>query len=291
MSAENSIEIFDHQLVRRHRQRAAINFNKFSFLFDEVADRLKERLEEINRRFPDQLCLGNSMRAPENKADILNFTGNSTDKNYPAGIEFDEELLPFKPASFDLITSNLALHWVNDLPGAMIQMQRALKPDGLFLASMFGGDTLTELRHSLMQAEEETTGGVSPRVSPFADVRDLGGLLQRAGFALPVADSDTITVHYADPFSLLADLRGMGETNALLSRSRKPLRRDTLMRAVALYREKYGRADGRVPATFQILYMTGWHPHDSQQKPLKPGSATTSLADALGNLSFNNKAP
>ena len=193
-----------------------------------------------------------------------------------------EEALPLKEGAIGLITSVLSLQLVNDLPGALIQIRRALKPDGLFLGALLGGDSLIELRQAFMLAEMETAGGVSPRVFPAADVRDLGGLLMRAGFALPVADSERLTVTYADPLALMRELKAMGASNPLAARSRKPLRRDTLARAAVLYAERFGEPDGRVRATFEILYLCGWAPHESQQKPLKPGSAAARLADALG---------
>jgi hypothetical protein len=180
------------------------------------------------------------------------------------------------------VVSLFALQGVNDLPGTLVQIRRALRQDGLFLAALLGGSTLTELRQSFAQAEAELEGGISPRVAPFADVRDLGGLLQRAGFALPVADTDLVRVRYASPFDLLRDLRGMGLTNALSDRRRTPLRRGTLLRAAAIYAERFGDPDGRIPATFEILWLSGWAPHESQPKPLQPGSARMRLADALG---------
>lgn len=194
----------------------------------------------------------------------------------------DEERLPFAPASLDLLVSTLALHWTNDLVGALIQIRRALRPDGLFIGAMLGGATLTELRQSLLEAEAEISGGAGLRVSPFADAFDAAGLLQRAGFALPVADVDRVRVRYASPLALLADLRAMGETNILLERPRKPLSRRVLVRAMELYLARFAEADGRVPATFEIITVTGWAPHESQQKPLRPGSAKMRLADALG---------
>jgi SAM-dependent methyltransferase len=193
----------------------------------------------------------------------------------------DEELLPFADSSFDLAVSNLSLHWVNDLPGALLQLRRALKPDGLFIGAMLGGETLFELRRCLMEAELDLTGGVTARISPFAEVRDAGGLLQRAGFTLPVVDSDTITVTYESAFKLMADLRGMGETNAGLNRRRHPTPRALMVDAARRYAELYSEPDGRVTATFQILYLAGWAPHESQQKPMKPGTAQIRLADAL----------
>jgi SAM-dependent methyltransferase len=197
-------------------------------------------------------------------------------------LEADEEALPFAEASLDLVVSGLALHLVNDLPGTLIQIRRALKPDGLLLAALLGGATLTELRQAFLIAEEELEGGASPRVAPFADVRDLGGLLQRAQFALPVVDSDTVTVTYRDPLALMLELRAMGASNPLIERSRRPLRRATLARAIEVYTERFALADGRVPATFEIVTLTAWSPHPSQPKPLRPGSATTRLADVLG---------
>ncbi len=194
----------------------------------------------------------------------------------------DEERLPFSGERFDLAVSLLSLHSVNDLPGSLIQIRRALKPDGLFVGALLGGSTLTELRQALTQAESEVEGGVSPRVAPFADLRDIGGLLQRAGFALPVTDSDVVRVRYANAFALMRDLRQMGLTNALNDRRRTPLRRATLIRAAEIYAERFGEPDGRIPATFEIVWLSGWTPHESQQKPLRPGSAKVRLADALG---------
>jgi NADH dehydrogenase [ubiquinone] 1 alpha subcomplex assembly factor 5 len=194
----------------------------------------------------------------------------------------DEEALPFKEQCFDAVLSSLALHWVNDLPGALAQIRSSLKPDGLFLASLFGTGTLAELRTALMEAELAETGGASPRVSPFADLRDAAGLLQRAGFALPVADLDTVTVTYGDFFALLRDLRGMGEANALIDRLKLPTRRTVFARAAAIYQERFANAEGRLPATFQVLFLTGWAPHESQQQPARRGSGKASLKDVLG---------
>jgi SAM-dependent methyltransferase len=193
----------------------------------------------------------------------------------------DLESLPLAAESCDLVVSLMALHHVNDLPGALIQIRRALRPDGLFLAALAGGDTLTELRQSLVIAESEVLGGAAPRVAPFADVRALGSLLQRAGFALPVVDSDALVARYDDLFALMRDLRAFGATNALTLRSRKPLRRDVLMRAAAVYAERFADSDGRLRATFETIWLSGWAPHESQPKPLKPGSAAMRLADAL----------
>ena len=201
----------------------------------------------------------------------------------------DEELSPFLPASLDLVVSTLALHWTNDLVGALIQVRRSLKPDGLFIGSVLGGATLTELRQCLLEAEAEISGGAGLRISPFADAFDAAALLQRAGFALPVADVDSVTVRYGHPLNLLRDLRAMGETNVLHDRPRRPLIRRVLLRAMELYGQRFSGPDGKVTATFEIITVTGWAPHDSQQKPLKPGSAKMRLADALGTV--ERKAP
>jgi SAM-dependent methyltransferase len=199
----------------------------------------------------------------------------------------DPELVPFRGHCFDLAVSVLILHWVGDLPGTLIQLRHALKPDGLLLAAMLGGATLVELRTALIEAELAEEGGAGPRVSPTADLADAAGLLQRAGFAMPVADADTITVTYPDMPALMRDLRGMGETNALAARRRTPLRRATLARAAAIYAERFAGADGRLSATFEILYLTGWAPAPGQPKPLAPGSAAHRLAEALGTTEFS----
>lgn len=201
--------------------------------------------------------------------------------NGPYRVVADEEWLPFAGERLDLVVSALSLHWVNDLPGALIQIHRALRPDGLFLAAILGGDSLSELRQALVRAESELEGGVSPRVAPLVDIRDLGALLQRAGFALPVVDSDTITATYPDALTLMRDLRGMGESNILRARHGHFSRRATLLAAAESYRDMFGDADGRIPATFQILYLAGWSPHESQQQALRPGSGEVSLAEAL----------
>jgi SAM-dependent methyltransferase len=194
----------------------------------------------------------------------------------------DEEVLPFADKTFDLVLSNVSLHWANDLPGALLQINHALKPDGLFLATLFGGATLYELRTCLMQAEEEIEGGAGPRVSPFAQNQDGAELLQRAGFALPVTDVDTITVTYPDALKLMDDLRGMGESNAVRERRKAWTRRETLVHAAQLYEEQFGHGDGTVPATFEVIYLTAWRPDASQPLPLRPGEAQSSLAEALG---------
>lgn len=299
-------KVFDRQLARQRRQRAASKFDQFDFLLTRIVDEWRERLLDLKRDFP---------RVWDTSAHLGHFAvALSADPRFqahPIGSEIfvqsdlslrfaqaarkvapgfptvvaDEEWVPFREASFDLITSALTLHHVNDLPGALIQIRRALKPDGLFLAAFFGGETLTELRSILLQAESEIRGGVSPRIAPFVDIRDLGSLLQRAGFALPVIDTDTLTVDYADLMSLFRDLRGMGQTNVLTERSRQPLTRTVLARASQLYTEKHGRSDGRITVSFEILYAAGWAPHHSQQKPLAPGSGKIPLGAALKKTS------
>ncbi len=285
---------FDRRALRAHRDRAAANLPAHDFLYREVAERLVDRLGDIARRFPRALDLGchggevSAMLAGQGgietlvQCDLSPAMSARARRNGHPTLAADEETLPFGPGSFDLVLSNLSLHWVNDLPGALAQIRHVLKPDGLFLAALLAGETLSELRRALLEAEIAVSGGASPRVSPVADMRDLAGLLQRAGFALPVVDSDIITVTYADPIRLMGDLRGMGETNATNARSRHPARRALFLEAASRYRDAHGDADGRVGATFQVVYLTAWAPHESQQKPLRPGSARARLADALG---------
>ena len=284
-----SAHIFDRALLARRRDRAAPAFDQHNFLVREVAARLADRLRDINRDFTSVLDLGchcgelaAALPGPPETLVRTDLSAAMVARAGGLGVQADEEFLPFAEASFDLVVSCLSLHWVNDLPGTLIQINRCLKPDGLFLAALFGAGTLRELREAWLAAEMETQGGASPRVSPFAEVREAGGLLQRAGFALPVADTEAITVTYADAPALMADLRAMGESNTLAARRREPTRRGTLEAAAAAYRERFAEPDGRLPASFEILTLTGWHPHESQQKPLKPGSATARLADALG---------
>lgn len=285
--------VFDRMLLRRRRARAALGGGDHDFLLGEVGDRLLDRLSDMTRRFPLALDLGcrDGMlaRGLAGRGGIetllqCDVAGANAGRALVHGPSFvaDEELLPLRARSVDAVLSNLSLHWVNDLPGALAQIRAALKPDGLFLASLFGAGTLGELRACLMEAELAECGGASPRVSPFAGLRDAAGLLQRAGFALPVADGDTITVTYPDLFRLLADLRGMGETNLLLDRLKQPTRRAVFARAAALYQERFAEPDGRLRATFQIIFLTGWAPHESQQQPAKRGSGKASLKDVLG---------
>jgi SAM-dependent methyltransferase len=280
--------VFDRLLARRRLARAIAGGYE-DFLLRRAIDDLDERLGTVLRRFPLALDVGTPtagaaqwLLASGRVDHVVRLAPTPDAISGPLTLRGDAESLPFADGRFDLAISLLALHGVNDLPGALIQIRRALKPDGLFLGCLLGGATLDELRQAFMQAESELEGGVSPRVAPFADVRDLGGLLQRAGFALPVADLEPVIVRYADPFGLFRDLRAMGLTNALVHRRRTPLRRATLVRAGEIYAQRFADADGRLHATFEIAWLSGWAPHESQQKPLRPGSAQVRLADALG---------
>jgi SAM-dependent methyltransferase len=292
--------IFDRISQRTRRARAAA-LGPSTFLIDRVAEDLSDRLAAVLRRFESALDLGTptdavrrvlaasgkvgsilAVDALAGSAAVKHLSGSPGKSAAPLCIAADEEALPFREASLDLVVSALALQFVNDLPGALVQIRRALKPDGLFLAALAGGETLTELRQAFAVAETAIEDGISPRVAPFPDVRDMGGLLQRAGFALPVTDVDRVTARYDSPISLMHDLRRMGATNTLLERSRRPLKRATLTRMAEIYAERFADRDGRIRATFEIIWLSGWAPHASQQKPLAPGSARRRLADALG---------
>jgi NADH dehydrogenase [ubiquinone] 1 alpha subcomplex assembly factor 5 len=286
----DEIVVFDRAALRAHRNRAAGLPAGARFLHREVQARLVDRLDDITMRFERVLDLGSG---DGTLAAMLAASGRD-----PLVVSLDaaplfaararlpvvgeEEALPFADASFDLVISTLGLHWTNDLPGALVQIRRILRPDGLLLAGMFGGESLRELREALLLAELELKDGAEPRVSPFADLRDAAGLLQRAGFALPVADGELLTATYPDAFALMRDLRAMGETNVLRQRARGFTSRALLMRAAAIYAEHFSMADGRIPASFQLLLLTGWAPAESQPKPLMPGSAKSRLAEALG---------
>lgn len=278
-----SSQVFDRALYRR-RLAAALADGYPDFLLARCADDLAERLSAVLRRFGVAADLGSALPLAtpvlRQKADGVLRLAEAAGAG--ADIVGDLEALPFAAASLDLSASLLALHAVNDLPGTLLQIRRSLRPDGLFIGCLLAGQSLTELRQSLLAAEVEVSGGASPRVAPFADLRDLGSLLQRAGFALPVVDSELVTVRYGDLFGLLRDLRAMGWANTLLERSRKPLRRAVLLRAAELYAERFADPDGRLRASFEIVWLSGWAPHESQQKPLRPGSAKARLADALG---------
>lgn len=281
---------FDRALVARRRDRFASGVADVDFLLRRVADDLCERLQFVQREFPRVLDLGahhglvtrairqlpsvGRVVAAERSAALLAL-------NDGPAVLCDEEALPFAQADFDLVVSALTLQYVNDLPGTLIQIRRALKPDGLLLAALPGGETLKELRHAWLVAEAEITGGASPRVAPFVDVRDLGSLAQRAGFALPVVDSDTLIVTYESPLALIRELRAMAASNPLTGRRRLPVTKSLFVRACEIYTREFADAGGRVPATFEILTLTAWSPDESQPKPLAPGSAQVSLADVL----------
>ena len=286
--------LFDRSLVRARRARAS-KLGASTFLLDRVAQEMCERLATVRRRFECAVDLGTPteavLRAVLAGGKVAAVIAAEALAGTPARpvrqasdcvVASDEEALPFRDGALDLVVSGLALQFVNDLPGTLIQIRRALKPDGLLLAALAGGDTLTELRQAFAIAEAEVEHGISPRVVPFADLRDIGSLLQRAGFALPVTDVDRITARYASPLALMHDLRRMGATNPLIERSRHPLRRATLARVTEVYRERFADSDGRIRATFEIVWLSGWAPHESQQQPLAPGSARRRLADALG---------
>ncbi len=288
--APSPTQIFDRALIRRRffRARAA---GAADFLARYAIADLGERLGVIRRDFASIADIATptaefarQLSARFRSARIVRLAPIFEPPAEAPAQTFvgDEEALPLAPETFDLAVSALALQHVNDLPGALIQIRRALKPDGLFLAALIGGDSLNELREVFAQAESEIEGGVSPRVAPFADLRELGALLQRAGFALPVVDSEKLTVRYQSVLSLMHDLRRMGATNNLHERRRRPLKRATLKRVSEVYAERFADADGRLRATFEIVWLSGWAPHESQQKPLKPGSAAQRLADALG---------
>ncbi|WP_024575504.1 MULTISPECIES: methyltransferase domain-containing protein [unclassified Afipia] len=274
-AADMPPRLFDRALLR-DRQTRAVKQGPATFLLDRVSEDLVERLHAVLREFSESVDLG----TPGDRLGVaLAVTGQRTvPVVLPAS---DAEPLALAPGSADLVVSALALQFVNDLPGVLAQIRRALKPDGLFLAAMIGGETLTELRQSFAAAEAEVEGGVSPRVAPFADLRDLGALLQRAGFALPVTDVDRIVVRYDNAFALMQDLRRMGATNILNERRRTPSRRATFLKMAQIYAERFADPDGRIRATFDVVWLSGWAPHESQQKPLKPGSAKMSLADAV----------
>lgn len=294
--------IFDRTLMRKRRGRARA-LGAATFLVDRAADDLAGRLGAVLRRFDVAVDLGTHTDAARTAlarlgsvatiiaARSIDEPASSATANMKVVVA-DEEALPFRDGSLDLVVSVLALQFVNDLPGTLIQIRRALKPDGLFMAALIGGETLTELRQAFAAAESEIEGGASPRVAPFADLRELGALLQRAGFALPVTDVDRVCVRYDSAFALMHDLRRMAATNALIERRRAPLRRATLLRMAEIYGERFADPDRRLRATFEIVWLSGWAPHPSQQQPLRPGSAQARVADALGTreISAGDKA-
>lgn len=283
--------LFDTSLLRRRRARTAEDFPQHAFLLERAAEEILSRLRAVVRHFAVALHTGahhgsvtEALRTSEQLGLVI-----AADTCFPLlrqaeGIRLvcDEAWFPISEASLDLVVSTLSLQFVNDLPGALVQIRRALKPDGLFLAALLGENTLSELREAFAAAESELEHGASPRVAPLADVRQLGGLLQRAGFTLPVTDVDRFQVTYDSLFALMNDLRAMGATNVLTARSRKPLRRETLFRAAEIYASRFAAPGGRISATFDIVYLAGWAPAPEQPQPLAPGSATTRLADVLG---------
>lgn len=295
----SKLKIFDRHLKRKQRDRAAWLMKPKDSLIDTVAENLLDRLEDCKKTFPTALCMGGSLEAirrllrgrggiekllmMDTSWDMVKLCKDAeqqmpTDNIETSYVIGDEEYLPVKENSVDLVISCLGLHWTNDLPGAMIQSRLALKPDGLFLAAILGGETLRELRIACTIAQMEREGGISPRLSPLAQVRDAGNLLTRAGFTLPGVDVDEYTVRYSSALELIEHLRAMGETSALLQRS-KVLKKDTALATAAIYESMFAAEDGTIPATFQIIYMTGWREHQSQQKPKKRGSATVSFQD------------
>jgi SAM-dependent methyltransferase len=281
--------LFERALLAQRRRRACA-LGRVTFLIDRVAEDMAERLSAVRRTFDVVVDLG----TPTDAVRRAILASGAVERIVAAAptiaareeqtplVLADEERLPFRDASLDVVVSGLALQFVNDLPGALVQIRRALKPDGLFLAALIGGDTLTELRQAFAAAEAEIEGGVSPRVAPFADVRTMGALMQRAGFALPVTDVDHVCVRYDSPLRLMHDLRRMGATNVLAERRRGVLRRQTLKRLIEIYAKRFADPDGRVRASFDIIWLSGWAPHESQQQPLRPGSARMRLAEALG---------
>lgn len=306
---ENSrVKIFDRELKRKQRDRAAWLMRPKDSFVDTVAENLLDRLEDCKKTFPTALALGGSLQAVRRllrgrgaieklimmdaSYDIVKACRDaeqsvSDDKMETSFVVGDEEYLPVKESSLDLVISCLGLHWINDLPGAMIQCRLALKPDGLFLAAILGGETLKELRIACTIAQMEREGGISPRVSPLAQVRDAGNLLTRSGFTLPSVDVDQYTVRYKSAMELIEHLRAMGETNALLQRN-KVLKRETALATAAIYDSMFASEDGTIPATFQVIYMTGWKEHHSQQRAKRRGSATVSFGDIQREFGNNS---
>jgi SAM-dependent methyltransferase len=272
--------LFDRALLRARQDRARHD-GPATFLLDRVAEDIQERLRAVLRQFQNAVDIGTAGDQVRNA--LVSRVAHIAHVDLP---DSESEPLALAPESLDLVVSALAFQFVNDLPGVLTQIRRALKPDGLLLAAMLGGDTLIELRQTFAAAEAECEGGLSPRVAPFADLRDIGALLQRAGFALPVTDVDRVVVRYDSAFALMQDLRRMGATNMLVERRRTPTRRATLVRMAQLYGERFADTDGRIRATFDVIWLSGWAPHQSQQQPLQPGSAKASLADAVKGSKF-----
>lgn len=292
LSSPDSMNVFDRRLLSQRRDRAAARWDDYGFLVQETAERLAERLEDVTRSFTSVLdlgCHGGEMAALlSQRPGLERFVQCDLSpamaaraKGRAPTVVADEEGLPFGDKAFDLVVSNLSLHWVNDLPGAFLQVRKSLQDDGLFAGCLLGGETLRELRSCLIEAEMELEGGVSPRVSPFAQIKDVGDLLRRAGLTMPVVDSDIITIDYENPMRLLDDLRGMGESNLVKERRKTFMRRQTLFSALQRYQEHFALPNGRFRATFEVIFFVAWTPHPNQPKPLAPGSAQTLLSDAL----------
>ncbi len=288
-SAPQEADIFNRRTIRLRRDLIASRFDHHDFLVTEISKRLVDNLKDIKRTFNTVLDINLSdtqIKSMFNNGLVINqdLSSRMLTRKKGLSVQADEEYFPFKNKSFDLILSCLTLHWINDLPGSLSQILHSLKPDGLFLAALIGGETLRELRNALMKADIDIRGGISPHVSPFVDVRDAGTLMQRAGFALPVVSTERIIVTYPDAFALMKELKAMGENNGLLKRDKGLSSKRLMMKAAEYYHDIYGDEGGRIPATFDILYLQGWAPHENQQKPLKPGSAGMSLKDALGAM-------
>lgn len=292
-------KLFDRSLHRRNRDRAALHYDDYAFLKERESSHLIERLEDVSRQFERALDLGAhdgrlaKMLAAHPQVGAVDAADVSAPFRKKIGergltaLDLDEEEIEVELGAYDLVTSVLSLHWVNDLPGSLIQIRQALKPDGLFLGCLFGGGTLTELRTSFLEAETELAGGAGARISPLPALQDMAGLMQRAGFALPVVDLETVTVRYGDPFKLLSDIKGMGEQAAFAANDklpRRPLSRRVLARMADIYAERFADADGRLRATFNVIWLSGWAPDRSQPKPLRPGSAKHSMADAVRKI-------
>lgn len=280
-------DVFNRALLKLRREKCAKNFESHAFLNQEISQRLIDNLQDIKREFKCVLNMNTceeTVRAHLQDSFIINqdVSFNMARRGISASIQADEEFLPAKNQSLDLVLSCLNLHWVNDLPGALVQINQSLKPDGLFLGAMIGGESLRELRASMLKADIDLKGGSSPHISPFLDIRDGGALLQRAGFSLPVASTERITVKYSDAFALMKDLKGMAENNALIKSFKGLSSRALMMKVAEYYQDAFADDDGRIAATFDIIYLQGWAPHESQQQPLKPGSAKMALKDALG---------
>lgn len=281
---QNTINIFDKKQTRRNRTRAMLNDEKADFLLRWTANELQDRLDLIRKKFDRILQIGGATPKIYDHALVMDDVMDVVmdDIAIPhSSLLGDAEYLPFCPNAFDLIISSFSLHHLNDLPGALIQINQSLKPDGLLIGAFLGGDTLKEFKECIQTAELEITGGLAPRTHPMIDIKQMGALMQRAGYALPVIDSEILTVEYQDIYALMRDLRNMGENNALNQRHQKFTSRNIFARADAIYTDRFTNGNGRIDATFEIIFISGWKPHESQQKPLKPGSAENSLFDIL----------